>query len=77
VLQAAHCARVLAKTHCNTNQGAVICGYIYKGDRLAEALTEYAELYADQTEKYFEEFKKATCNGELPILTELDNPVEE
>jgi uncharacterized protein (DUF2252 family) len=76
IIYAQYCARVLAKAHCKTNQGGVICGYIGKGDRFAEAITEYAELYADQTEKDFEEFKKATRSGELPISKELDTRVE-
>jgi uncharacterized protein (DUF2252 family) len=66
-IYAQYCARVLAKAHCKTNQGAVICGYIGKGNRFAESIAQFAELYADQTEKDFEEFKKAIQKGELPV----------
>ena len=76
VIYAQYCARVLAKAHCKTNQGAVICGYIGKGNRFAEAITEFAELYADQTEKDFEEFKKAIQKGELPVASDLAQAVE-
>lgn len=62
-----YCAKVLAKAHCKTNLGAVICGYIGKGDRFGQAIAQFAELYADQTEKDFEEFKKAIQKGELPV----------
>ncbi len=70
-----YCARVLAKAHSKTNLGAVICGYIGKGDRFAEAIAEFAQLYADQTEKDFEEFKKAIQRGELPVEKDLPQPV--
>jgi len=76
VIYAQYCARVLAKAHCKTNQGAVICGYIGKGNRFAEAITEFGELYADQTEKDFEEFKKAIEKGELPVASDLAQAVE-
>jgi uncharacterized protein (DUF2252 family) len=72
VIYAKYCARVLAKAHCKTNLGAVICGYIGKGDRFGEAIASFAELYADQTEKDFEEFKKAIQKGELPVSKELE-----
>jgi len=68
-----YCARVLAKAHCKTNQGAVICGYIGKGDNFAKAITAFANLYADQTEKDFEEFTKAVQKGELEMA---ENPAE-
>ena len=67
VIYAQYCARVLAKAHCKTNLGAVIRGYIGKGSRFAEAIAEFSELYAEQTEKDFDEFKKAIQKGELPV----------
>ena len=76
VIYAQYCARVLAKAHCKTNQGAVICGYVGKGNRFAEAITAFAELYADQTEKDFEEFRKAVQKGELPVSGDLTQAVE-
>lgn len=66
-IYAQYCARVLAKAHSKTNQAPLICGYIGKGDRFAEVIAQFSELYADQTEKDFEEFKKAIQNGELSI----------
>jgi uncharacterized protein (DUF2252 family) len=75
-IYAQYCARVLAKAHCKTNQGAVICGYIGKGDRFAESITEFAELYADQTEKDFEEFKKAVQKGDLPVARDPVDALE-
>lgn len=76
VIYARYCARVLAKAHCKTNKGAVICGYIGKGDRFAEAITQFAELYAEQTEKDFDEFKKAIKRGDLPVAKDPAQAVE-
>lgn len=76
IIYAQYCARVLAKAHCKTNLGGVICGYIGKGDRFAEAIAEFSELYADQTEKDFEEFKKAIQNGELSIAKDAAQVLE-
>jgi uncharacterized protein (DUF2252 family) len=70
-IYARFCGQVLAKAHCKTNQGAVICGYIGKGDNFASAITQFANLYADQTEKDFEDFTKAIRSGELPIAKDL------
>ncbi|TMI86141.1 MAG: DUF2252 domain-containing protein [Bacteroidetes bacterium] len=70
-IYARFCGRVLAKAHCKTNQGAIISGYIGKGDNFAKAITTFANLYADQTEKDFEEFTKAIRSGELPIAKEF------
>jgi len=69
------CGRVLAKAHCKTNQGAFICGYIGKGDSFAKAVTNFANLYADQTERDFEEFVKAVRDGGLPVSQELTESV--
>jgi uncharacterized protein (DUF2252 family) len=74
-LYAQLCGKVLAKAHCKTNQGAIICGYIGKGDNFAEAIAGFAKLYADQTEKDFEEFTKAVRDGELPVSQELAESV--
>ena len=71
MLHAKFCAKVLAKAHCKTNQGGVICGYIGKGDRFAEVITEFAQQYADQTEKDFNEFKAAIQNGELSVAKDF------
>ena len=71
-IYARFCGRVLAKAHCKTNQGAIICGYIGHGDNFAKAIAEFANLYADQTEKDFEDFTKAIHSGDLAISEELD-----
>jgi hypothetical protein len=67
ILYAQYCAKVLAKAHCKTNIGAIICGYIGKGDQFAKAVTEFAKLYADQTEKDYDAFMRAIKSGKLSM----------
>jgi uncharacterized protein (DUF2252 family) len=76
ILYAQYCARVLAKAHGKTNIGAVICGYIGKGDQFAKAVTEFAKLYADQTEKDYEGFMRAIKSGKLVMTEELTELTE-
>ncbi|HMS65675.1 MAG TPA: DUF2252 domain-containing protein [Ignavibacteria bacterium] len=59
------CAGVLARAHCKTGNGSLLCGYIGKGDVFADAITKFAFTYADQTEKDYEEFMKAIKTGQL------------
>jgi hypothetical protein len=75
MIYAEYCGRVLAKAHCKTNLGAIICGYIGKGDNFAKAVTTFANLYADQTEKDYEDFMKAIRDGELLVAKELAESV--
>jgi uncharacterized protein (DUF2252 family) len=76
ILYAHYCAKVLAKAHCKTNIGAIICGYIGKGDQFAEAVTEFAKLYADQTEKDYDAFMRTIKSGKLSMAEELGELAE-
>jgi uncharacterized protein (DUF2252 family) len=76
ILYAQYCARVLAKAHCKTNIGEIICGYIGKGDQFAEAVTEFAKLYADQTEKDYDAFMQAIKSGKLSMAEDLGKLAE-
>jgi len=64
-IYAGFCGRILAKAHCKTAQGPLICGYIGKSDALADALIVFSRKYADQTEKDFSAFVKAIRTGEI------------
>jgi uncharacterized protein (DUF2252 family) len=45
------CAWCLARAHARTGDEAAIRGYIGKNNSFAEAITAFAEAYADQTER--------------------------
>jgi len=53
------CGWALAKSHAKAGRAPEISGYLGKSDVFATAVTEFAEKYADRTEKDFELLKKA------------------
>jgi uncharacterized protein (DUF2252 family) len=63
------CGWTLARAHARTGDAAVIGGYIGRNDRLDRALTEFATLYADQTERDHTALIKAIRSGVLNAQT--------
>jgi uncharacterized protein (DUF2252 family) len=53
------CGELLARGHSRSGDACVLAGYIGNGDRICEALARFANAYADQTEKDWEELKAA------------------
>lgn len=64
------CGNVLARAHCKTYQGPLICGYMGKGETFANAICTFASLYAGQTENDYNDFLAAVKNGKLPVKEE-------
>src|SRR6185312_9035371 len=48
---AERCAHVLARSHARTGDAMAIAGYLGKGRRFDEAMTDFAVAYADQTSR--------------------------
>jgi len=71
-LYAQLCGNILARAHCKSAKGPIMCGYIGKGEEFAEAICEFAAAYADQTEKDYQDFMKAIKKGKLPVEEEVD-----
>jgi uncharacterized protein (DUF2252 family) len=53
------CGELLARGHARSGDALVIAGYLGSGDGFVEALAKFGARYADQTEKDWEELKKA------------------
>ena len=53
------CGELLARGHARSGDPLMIAGYLGSGGGFAEALAEFGSLYADQTEKDWEELRKA------------------
>jgi len=53
------CGELLARGHARSGDACVLAGYIGNGEKFCEALVLFAEAYADQTEKDWEELKIA------------------
>ena len=52
------CGELLARGHARGGDCAMLAGYIGTSERFDEAITQFAETYADQTEKDWEELLK-------------------
>jgi uncharacterized protein (DUF2252 family) len=53
------CGELLSRGHGRSGDPAVISGYLGSGDAFADALGEFGALYADQTEKDWQELKRS------------------
>jgi hypothetical protein len=53
------CGELLARGHARSGDPLVLAGYIGSGDGFAEALAKFVSLYADQTEKDWQELKRS------------------
>jgi uncharacterized protein (DUF2252 family) len=65
---AQHCGAALARAHAKTGDAAAISGYIGRGTTLDAAITRFAAAYADQTEKDYEQLKKAVKAGRIAAV---------
>jgi uncharacterized protein (DUF2252 family) len=53
------CGELLARGHARSGDACVLAGYLGNGANFDEAISAFAVLYADQTEKDWEELKRA------------------
>ncbi len=59
------CGELLARGHARSGDPLVMAGYIGSGDVFAEALAKFGTRYADQTEKDWEELRRARKTGRV------------
>jgi uncharacterized protein (DUF2252 family) len=52
------CGELLARGHARSGDACLLAGYVGNGDKFGAAVAKFAEAYADQTEKDWEELKK-------------------
>jgi uncharacterized protein (DUF2252 family) len=57
------CGELLARGHARSGDALMIAGYLGSGGGFAEALAKFGALYADQTEKDWEELKRSRKAG--------------
>ncbi|HTT45189.1 MAG TPA: DUF2252 domain-containing protein [Thermoplasmata archaeon] len=69
--QAELCGTALARAHARTGDPAGISGYLGSGGAFDRAVTEFAELYADQTERDYETLRQAARRGRLPVSVDV------
>jgi len=54
------CGELLARGHARSADPVVLAGYLGSGNGFSEAIARFASLYADQTEKDWEQLKRST-----------------
>ena len=59
------CGETLARAHARTGDPAAIDGYIGKGPRFTEAISRFAQRYADQNERDHAQLVRAIAAGEV------------
>ncbi|MFT9449480.1 DUF2252 domain-containing protein [Gluconobacter japonicus] len=59
------CGRTLARAHARSGNASMISGYLGKGAGFADAMTEFSEAYAQQTETDWKNFVAALEHGRL------------
>jgi uncharacterized protein (DUF2252 family) len=60
------CGAVLARAHAQSRDAGMVAGYVGTGPRFDEAITEWAQHYADQVERDYEALGRAVRDGRLP-----------
>ncbi|HEY1159140.1 MAG TPA: DUF2252 domain-containing protein, partial [Terracidiphilus sp.] len=60
------CGELLARGHARSGDSLVIAGYLGTGDGFVEALGKFGLLYADQTEKDWEDLRRSRKAGTKP-----------
>ncbi len=63
---AGHCGWALARAHARTGDSVEISGYVGSSDRFGEVVADWAEAYADQTERDHAALLAAIERGVLP-----------
>ncbi|HEY6447118.1 MAG TPA: DUF2252 domain-containing protein [Acidobacteriaceae bacterium] len=53
------CGELLARGHSRSGDACLLAGYVGNGDKFGLALVKFAEAYADQTERDWEELKRS------------------
>jgi uncharacterized protein (DUF2252 family) len=54
------CGELLARGHARSSDAVLLAGYLGSGDGFAESVAKFGVLYADQTEKDWQELKRAS-----------------
>jgi uncharacterized protein (DUF2252 family) len=67
VAYASLCGETLARAHARSGDRIAIGAYLGGGDTFDEAIAEFAEAYADQNERDFEDVKRAAEEGRIAV----------
>jgi uncharacterized protein (DUF2252 family) len=63
------CGTTLARAHARGGDAVAIDAYLGTDDSFAEALEEFAQVYADQAEQDYEQLQQAITDGKIQVQT--------
>ena len=66
---AAYCGWVLARAHARSGDPKLISQYLGGSDRFDQSFADFAEVYADQNDKDYQEFARAVRKHRLQAMT--------
>ncbi len=69
------CGAILARAHARSGDRVAIAAYLGKSKTFVDALTRFAETYADQAEADYGAFRVAIDSGRLSSETPAESPV--
>lgn len=64
------CGQILAKGHARSGDPMQLAGYCGPGNKLDDAIADFADRYASQTESDYEAFLKTVKSGKIKIAAE-------
>jgi uncharacterized protein (DUF2252 family) len=70
-LYAQLCGGTLARAHARSGDQVAIASYLGRGERFDQAMTEFAEAYADQNERDYEAFSAAAEAGKVEVTRDI------
>jgi len=62
------CGWTMARAHARSGDPVAIAAYLGRGDQFDRAITDFAERYADQNERDYQEFTAAIKSGRLSAV---------
>jgi uncharacterized protein (DUF2252 family) len=65
-----HCGAALALAHARTGDGPAILGYLGEDSTADDVLADFAELYADLTERDYANYRDAIADGRVSVASE-------
>ena len=68
MLYAKLCGHVLARAHARSGDRFAIASYLGKSQKFDAAMADFAEAYADQNEKDYDELMSAIAAGKVPTM---------
>jgi uncharacterized protein (DUF2252 family) len=63
------CGWTLARAHARSGDRIALAAYLGRSDKFDQAIADFSETYADQTERDYAEFQTAVKRGHIEVVT--------